>query len=69
MAFVKNGNKTYPKANRGNRQYYKDSAEAGDHEFLTVFICKVVTAFGYLCAEGERGESRVHLELGYCLVV
>ena len=32
--------------------------------FLMVSICKVVTVFGYLSAEGKRGERRVYLRVG-----
>lgn len=60
---MKNGNKMYPKANRKNDAIL-GSAKAGFHEFLIVSIFKVLTVFGFLSAEKERGERRIHLTVG-----
>lgn len=44
------------------KPYLKGSAEVGHHAFLMRSICKVGQAFGYLSAEGERGESKIDTE-------
>lgn len=60
---VKNGNKMYSKAKRKNDAIL-GSAKAGFCEFLIVSIFKVLTVFGFLSAEKEKGERRIHLRVG-----
>ena len=54
---VKNGNKMYPKAKRKNDAIL-GSAKAGFYEFLIVSIFKVLTVFGFLSAEKEKGKIK-----------